>query len=343
MTVRSRAVLILSMLVLSIAAGRTLAAQELDELRRWPLGGAVPPEACDAYRLLGTDSEPACGLRGLRLTGLDDQPADDTSTSTPGPASEKEPPRRLLAALVAATEWSVSLAKATVPYELRSFHVSHEGFFGANTIHGGADKASHFVDYVIISKEFAFIFEKLGYSEASARWMGVGTAITGGLLNEVGDGFASAGFSFEDLLMDTLGAATGALLTATRLDDVVGFRSSLMNDYNHDVYSMDLKLSGLARRLGINIGPLQYLLFSLTYGVKGYANGSTAEPQRQVGLEIGVSLEEILKAAGARRDTWWGWALHVVGDNIRFPYTAVGFRFDLNHHKWHGPNTGNFP
>ena len=44
-----------------------------------------------------------------------------------------------------------------------------------------------------------------------------------------------------------------------------------------------------------------------------------------------------------KRDTWWGYALHVVRDNVRFPYTAFGMRVDLNHGKWHGPNNGNFP
>ena len=29
-------------------------------------------------------------------------------------------------------------------------------------------------------------------------------------------------------------------------------------------------------------------------------------------------------------------------DNIRFPFTAVGMRVDLNHGKRHGPNNGNY-
>jgi hypothetical protein len=35
--------------------------------------------------------------------------------------------------------------------------------------------------------------------------------------------------------------------------------------------------------------------------------------------------------------------LHFAGDNVRWPFTAVGFRYDLNHGKWYGPNGGNFP
>jgi hypothetical protein len=163
------------------------------------------------------------------------------------------------------------------------------------------------------------------------------------LVNEVADGFTKYGFSPEDIVMDVLGAGTAVLVGATRTDDFVGFRTSHLGAYEHDVYSMDLKLAGLASRLGLDIGPLRFLFFSMTYGVKGYPNGTSAEKERQVGLEIGLNLEEILNATGVRRDTWWGVALHVVVDNVRFPYTAVGFRYDLNHSKWYGPNTGNYP
>ncbi len=56
---------------------------------------------------------------------------------------------------------------------------------------------------------------------------------------------------------------------------------------------------------------------------------------------IGLNLEEIPNVAGARRDTWWGYALHVIFDNFRVPYTSVGFRYDLNHDRWRGPDYGN--
>jgi hypothetical protein len=143
--------------------------------------------------------------------------------------------------------------------------------------------------------------------------------------------------------MDGLGTGTALLILTARLDDLVGFRTSHFGSYKHDVYSMDLKLAGLARRFNINIGPLRYLYLSGTYGVKGYPTNDVGERQRQLGIEIGLSLEEILNSAGARRDTWWGATLHILGDNIRFPFTAIGFRYDLNHGKWHGPNSGNWP
>jgi hypothetical protein len=63
--------------------------------------------------------------------------------------------------------------------------------------------------------------------------------------------------------------------------------------------------------------------------------------QRQVGLEIGLNFKQILDDLDVRRNRWWGATLHGVFDNVRFPYTAVGFQYDLNHGRWHGPGPGN--
>ena len=48
-----------------------------------------------------------------------------------------------------------------------------------------------------------------------------------------------------------------------------------------------------------------------------------------------------LAAGGCSGGVYVTYGLHVVFDNIRLPYTAVGFRYDINHGRWHGPNAGN--
>jgi hypothetical protein len=112
--------------------------------------------------------------------------------------------------------------------------------------------------------------------------MGLLTAMVGGALNEVGDGFSHPGFSYEDIVMDWLGAGYATLLMATRTDDLLGVRTSHLDGYPHDVFSMDLKLSGLARRLNLNIGPLRYLLFLVhlrDQGLPGRTSGGAAAPE----------------------------------------------------------------
>jgi len=288
------------------------------------------------------DERTGCRLRDFALAAADAPSRGDVPAEPAAPPAEQKP-RWVLAGLLAFGEVAVTAAKATITFDHTSFNVKDEGLFGASTEFGGADKASHFADYYVITKEFTFLFGKLGFSESTARLMAAGTAITGGLVNEIADGFTKYGFSWGDLLMDTLGAGTAVLVNAAHVEDLVGFRTSHFGAYQHDVYSMDLKLAGLARRLNVNIRPLRYLYLSATYGVKGYPPNVVEDRQRQIGIEIGLSLEEILNSVGAWRDTWWGATLHILGDNIRFSFTAVGFRYDLNHSKWHGPNSGNWP
>jgi hypothetical protein len=111
-------------------------------------------------------------------------------------------------------------------------------------------------------------------------------------------------------------------------------------DYSNEIYTADLKLAGLGRRLNLRIGPLRYLYLSFTYGIKGYPYGVPNLRERQVGVELGLNFSQMLDDLGVRRQTWWGYALHVVFDNVRFPFTGLGFRYDMNHGRWHGPNSG---
>jgi hypothetical protein len=265
-------------------------------------------------------------------------------------------PNHLLAGFVTAGVLAGSMLNSFTETPKESFHVTHEGFFGRDTYAGGSDKASHFVDYHFVSKELALFYGAAGYSRGGSILMGATTASVAGLLTELGDGTTFFGFSYEDLLMDVLGAWTAAGIAATRTQDLFGFRRGFIpasgsdsccdrrsssgragRDYSNEIYTADLKFAGVARRSGLAIGPFRYLLFSLTYGSSSYPSGPPEQQQRLVGFEIGLNFEEILNDVGVRRNTWWGYALHVVFDNMRVPFTAIGMRYDMNHGKWHGP------
>jgi hypothetical protein len=246
-------------------------------------------------------------------------------------------------------------AWAETPHQ--SFHFGNEGWFGRNSYAGGADKAAHFVDYYIVSKELSFLYNTLGYSRTQSIWMGLGVTLLAGLTNEFGDGFNRYGFSYEDLAMDAAGAITAAVISSVGANDLIGFRrgfllppysspsccpsGSVGQAYQNQIFTADLKVAGAARRLNLNVGPLRYLLISATYATKGYATEVSALQERQVGFEIGLNQEEILNSLGVRRNTWWGYLLHVVLDNIRVPFTSVGVQVDLNSGQWFGPGNGN--
>lgn len=348
-------------LVLLLAGPGALAAQDtgFQLLRdsslaheRWIADASLPPaaltsstEPCATSRLLSAEAA-ECG-RGLALASLstDAPPRLDQAESEVPRWQFLERHRRLFSILIPVTAIGAVTANSLVGYNTNhDFRIHREGWFGENTTNGGADKASHLTDYFVIASLFEDAFRMIGYSENTAILAGFGLAVATGLANEVSDGFTRHGFSWEDLVMDTAGAAVASVVSATRTRDLFGMRTSHVpsSTYTHDVYSADLKLSGVGRRLGLDIGPLRWLLFSVTYGAKGYRVSPAIQRERLVGFEIGLNLQQILNDLGVRRSTWWGYALHVVGDNVRFPFTAVGMRFDLNRGEWHGPNSGNY-
>ena len=241
------------------------------------------------------------------------------------------------------------------PYK-GTFHFTSEGFFGKNTYNGGVDKMAHFVDYTIAQRALNNAFRRVGYNDAQSGWMGFAGAIAGGLTTEIGDGTTIFGFSWEDLLMDTLGAATAMGLTRSGWTDTFGFRfgavsqdpvpgccrdeANIGRDYSGEIYTADVKLSGLLPRLGAEPGLARFFLVSMTYGTNGYNTASPDLRQRLVGLEVGIHFSEILRAIGVPREPIWGGVLYFFFETLRIPYTAIGVRYDVNHHEWFGPTAG---
>jgi hypothetical protein len=265
--------------------------------------------------------------------------------------ADERRPNLLLTSLLSAGVVLGSALNSFLDGSHQSYHFTDEGWFGESTRNGGADKAAHFVDYYIVSKELANLYVVFGHKPEHARWLGFGVSALAGLVTEIGDGTTRHGFSYQDLVMDVGGAAAAALVSALRAEDLVGFRhgfvktccafSSFSSNYDNEIFTADLALVGVARRLGVNIGPLRYLLLSVTYASRGYPDQPESIKQRQVGIEIGLHFKQILDDLRIGRNKWWGYALHAVFDNVRFPYTAVGFQYDLNHGRWHGPGAGN--
>ena len=331
-----------------------------------PDAKALETDACAPLSLLTLDVPVTCSAfrldPGERLASpLEAEPKAEPRPSQP--SSERAPlikDDRLRILLASGIVGGAALGGFLNAYQetpRQDFHVTYEGWFGRHTYAGGADKAAHFVDYAIISKELANIDEVMGFSRNTSIALAFGTAFASGLMNELGDGTNPYGFSPEDLTIDTLGAGAAALIKLTRTEDLFGFRHGLLlplarsktccqdpglgRDYSNEIYTADLHLSGVFDRLNLKVGPLRYLLFSVTYGTKGYPSGTPSLRERQVGFELGLDFEVILDDLGVKRDTWWGYGLHIVFDNFRFPFTAVGFRYDMNHDKWTGPDNGN--
>jgi hypothetical protein len=309
-------------------------------------GGSLGPGAnAPAFRL------------GLSLPEVVAIQPDALQAAAEEAAAEAPEPRKFWIGAMSVLAVGGAAANSFTDGSSQSFHVTHEGWFGRDTYAGGGDKVSHFVSYNVVTRLLTQVYGELGMGAKESRLLGAGVAFLAGLTNEFGDGTNKYGFSYEDLLADTLGAGAALATAHYGLDDVIGFRAGWVpapevpdplddvgKDYSHEIYTGDLKIAGLSRRLCLRPGPARFLLLSVTYGVKGYPQAAPEVRERQIGIEIGLHLTEILRAVGVPQNRWWQRVLFVVLDSIRFPYTAVGFQFDVNHKQWRGPGIGDdFP
>ena len=83
-----------------------------------------------------------------------------------------------------------------------------EKWFGADTKYGGADKLGHMYSTYLWSLGFSSLYEYWGMNEDDAMLYGPLTSWTFQFLMEIGDSFSETqGFAYEDLVMNTVGAA----------------------------------------------------------------------------------------------------------------------------------------
>ena len=151
-------------------------------------GPSLPP--CSGFESFLTD-EWRAGCERVATT---------SDTATTEPAQEPEPPPiprpwqyQALAYLIPVGFVAGALENSITEGPIHPHHFTSEGWFGAHTYAGGADKASHFVDYSILSRELTYGYEKLGYPRTKSLWIGFGLATLAGLANEFGDGFNKYG------------------------------------------------------------------------------------------------------------------------------------------------------
>jgi hypothetical protein len=255
--------------------------------------------------------------------------------------------------LVAMSAWA---ALGVQKDDYTPWKVTHEKFFGEDTYAGGADKVSHFILSAFLARELGWAYEQQGHPKDQSLALSLGVTIVAGFIQEIGDAFTPYGYAWEDIVADTLGGVTGAALSYYELNDLIGLRfgfipnqvppdpccvESLGENYSNEIYSGDLKIAGLAKRMRFNPGPARFLLVSATYSTKAYGFDPPREDrQRNVGIDIGLNLPEVLKALCVPETTWWGAVLYKALNLFRIPYTSFGVRYDMNHKKWHGPDTG---
>lgn len=213
-------------------------------------------------------------------------------------------------------------------YFSSSPQTSSEGWFSDNTDSGGADKLGHFFFSYSLSHLLTGLYTNFGYSKNKGALLGSISSAGMTTIMEIGDSFSDLGFSYEDLLMNLAGCATGYLLSvrpdlAQKIDFRLEYRpnfdqSDFTTDYENLKFLMAIKFDGFKR---ISNEFLKFLELHLGYYTRGYDDRISRE--RNLYLGIGLNISRIFKKRSRPR-------ISKAFNYIQVPYTYLEMHRDLN-------------
>lgn len=227
----------------------------------------------------------------------------------------------------------MTVTQIAVTKETQSFHFQDEGWFGKNTHNLGVDKLTHAFNSYLLAEFFqARIARKTG----DARGAAVPAALLASglmLYSELYDAYkVSSGFSYQDVVFNTAGAAFSALRNVVPgMKEKIDFRLMLIP--NSDIYTfkgkrhyeqqrflMSVELAGFDK---FKDSPLRFLELQVGYRAKGFTNEDIAKgetPSRRIFYGVGLNIKEIFfKSSRSTAGKVAGRAL----DYVQIPYTAA--------------------
>ena len=182
-----------------------------------------------------------------------------------------------------------------------------EGWFGANTSSGGADKTGHFYMSYLLSEFFLWDFKRQGVNNPERK--AALSAMAAMTLVEVGDATSDKfGFSSEDLIADALGVAASWWLSSNPVwEDRVNIRmeywpsngynlqNDAVSDYSGMKHLVALRADGFKR---MRQTPLRFLELQAGYYTRGFRtfDEQTEDgPTRHTYVGLGLSLPTLFK------------------------------------------------
>jgi hypothetical protein len=210
-------------------------------------------------------------------------------------------------------------------YGKRAMHTSSEGWFGENTKYGGADKLGHFYTTFALSHYFSYLYKSFGFDENKAIREGAISSLIFNTVMEVGDSFSDYGFSYEDCIMNLLGAYAGYyLLQHPHVHDIVDIRIEykptekirhgdsydILTDYNGMKFLTAIKFNAIET---FKDTFMKYFEFHVGY----YTRKESGAVERTPYVAIGVNLSHLLQPVSKKASNF----LHY----YQIPYSYLPF------------------
>jgi hypothetical protein len=186
---------------------------------------------------------------------------------------------------------------ATWDYGSSGMHLSSEGWFEQDSKHGGADKLGHFWFTYSFADALSALYESYGYDAETAHRYGALSSWTVQMAMEVGDASSeSQGFSWEDSVVNTVGALTSILMyNYPEINRKIDFRmeyvfnvkiEGIFDDYSNHFYSLALKLNGFD---SLEDTFLKYFELHAGYYTRGYENTDNDKRAIYGGISLNFS------------------------------------------------------
>ncbi len=208
---------------------------------------------------------------------------------------------------------------------------SDEEWFARETNSGGSDKLGHFYASYAIGSGLSGLYESWGYTEQDAALYGSLSSFF--LLNymEAGDAFSREfGFSYEDFMMNTLGAFSSYLFYTNpelakrvdfRLEYIPSFETvDMITEYERMKYLIAFKVEGFEF---VTNAYLKYAELQLGYYARNYEGGYSQESERIIYLGIGINLSRVFRENDHVKTARFL-------NYYQLPYTYLPFEKDLN-------------
>jgi hypothetical protein len=198
------------------------------------------------------------------------------------------------------TGWGV----AKWNYGGRSPYARNEGWFGAHTKEGGADKLGHLHLSYAFANGMPAWYESWGFDADSAAKRAFWSTLSVMTYMELGDSFSDYGFSYEDAALNVVGVGAGYWLQRHRYwQDRIALRveylpSSLsadfFTDYERTKYVFALRADTLSNRSNA-----RWLDLQMGYLARGYSTGVNTRREWFVG--IGLNLQTLAEQFGLKK------------------------------------------